>query len=316
MNNIKNARTEKQLKGAEYCDRFYGGFADDVANWALERPDQAFLSLIAGGHLSGRALWCNRHIRDVAQHALIDALLEEYQIDPDRRRYWITLAWDLGITMEREPKLDLVAIRNTAQHHLRRAGLDGFGIVEFDAWKNLTGEPGRRMVAHVHFLGWPADPGAFKWQTIEKGLQQKRGLHNSLGARSVVIEPVRGQSTDIAHLAMYMTKAPSAAKNMVPGAIKAKLRPAELSKGSAARLVEVLSHVEATDVIFSIGEGRRIASAVRRAIRAAIKPGNGKTAAPSHRLVKSHWHRIRLINGSKLFREPKIITRVHQREKS
>ena len=316
MTGIDDARAAKRLEGNKYCDRFYGRFAEDVVNWVLERPDQAFLKHITNGHLSERALWCNRHIREVAQHALINAVLKEYKASPDLGRYWVTLAWDLGITMEREPKLDLIAIRNNAQHHLRRAGLDGFGIVEVDAWKNLTGEAGRRMVAHVHFLGWPTDPDAFKWQTVEKELQHKRGLLNSLGAPSVVIEPVREQATDIAHLAMYMTKAPSAAKNVVPGSLKAKLRPAELSKGSAARLIEVLSHVEAGDVMFSIGEGTRIASAVRRAIHAAIKPGHGKTAAPCHRLVISHWHRIRLINGSKLFLEPEIITRAHQRQKS
>ena len=296
--------------------RFYRSFDSDVGNWSLELPDRAFIGLITTGQLSGRALWCNSNVRAVAQHALIDACLAEYAAAPDRRRYWITMAWDVGVTMEREPRLDLVAIRNTAQHHLRRAGLEGFGIMEVDIWKNLTGERGRRMVAHVHFIGWPTQPSSFQWREVEEDLQQKRGLRNSLGARGVVIVPVRKDAADIAHLAMYMTKAPSAAKNLVPSKFEPKLRSAELARGSAARLVEVLSHVEAGDVMFSIGEGKRISRAVQTAIRLAVEPGPGKTEAPTDQAVKRHWRRIRSINGSELFREPVIVTRVSQRRKA
>ena len=316
MQKIDDSRADKQLAGTQNRDRFYSQVMIDVANWSLEQPDQLFLNCLTDKRLSGRALWCNKYIREVAQNALIDAVLDEYRAAPDRRRVWISIAWDLGVTMEREPKLDLVAIRNTAQHHLRRAGLVGFGLVEVDVWKNLNGETGRRMVAHVHFLGWPIDPDTFRWKEVEANLCQKPGLRNSLDVRSVVIVPVRQDAADIAHLAFYMTKAPSAAKNLIPGKIKPKLRSAELSQGSAARLVEVLSHVEAGDVMFAIGEGSTISRKVQKAIRIAIEPGRGKTEAPTHEAVKQHWRRIRLINGSKKFREPIIVTRAKQRRKT
>ncbi len=313
MPEIEDARAAKRLAGAQYSDRFYGQYDRDVRNWSLEQPDQAFLNLITKGHLSQRALWSNQHVRQVAQQALIDAALDEYTTAPNRRRFWITLAWDAGVTMEREPQLDLVAVRNIAQHHLRRAGLDGFGIVEFDVWKNLTGEGGRRIVGHVHFLGWPTDPDSFNWRKVEAELCAKRSLPNSIGAKSVVIEPVRGTAHDIAHLAMYMTKAPSAAKNMVPGKTKPKLRPAALPQGSAARLVETQSQVEAGDVMFAIGEGTSLSRKVHRAIRIAMRPNRARTPAPTAEAVLQHWPRIRLLNGSKKFRDPVIVTRANQR---
>jgi hypothetical protein len=225
------------------------------------------------------------------------------------------MAWDVGVTMEREPRLDLVAMRNIAQHHLRSVGLNGFGIVEIDVWKNLTGERGRRIVGHVHFLGWPTDPDAFRWRSVQADLCQRRGLPNSIGADSVVIEPVRGSPNDIAHLAMYMTKAPSAAKNMVPGKTKPKLRPATLPQGSAARLVQILSHAEAGDVMFAIGEGTDLSRKVHRAIRNAIQPGRTKQPAPTAEAVLQHWPRIRLLNGIKMFRDPVVVTRASQRSR-
>lgn len=316
MTEIEDARSAKRLKGTEYSIRFYDRYAHDVRNWKLERPDQAFLDLITTGHLVGRALWCNRNVRAAAQHALIDALLEQYQAAPDRPRYWVTIAWDLGVTLEREPELDLVAIRNIAQHRLRRAGLDGFGIVEVDVWKNLTGERGRRMVAHIHFFGWSTNPEPFRRLAVQKSLCAKRGLRNSLGARSVVVKRVGQGAPDVAHLGMYMTKAPSAAKNLLPGKHSPKLRSATLAQGSAARLLEVLSHVEVGDVMFAIGEGKTISRAVQQAIRFAIEPGRGKTEAPTHTVLVRHWRRIRLLNGSRRFREPIIVTRANQRDKS
>lgn len=315
MSEIKDARDAADDKGTEYQRRFERGYARDIENWTLENRDQAFLRLIVNGRFSDRALWCNRRVRRVARGALINAVLEEYQTHPQRKRFWITMAWDQGVTMEREPRLDLVALRNTAQHHLRREGLDGFGIVEVDVWKNLTGEPGRRMVAHVHFLGWPRDPAEFLWKVVEARLQLKRALTNSIGAPSVVIVPVRKGPENVAHLAMYMTKAPSAAKNPVPHKTLITLRPAELPRGSAARLVEVLAHIEAGDTMFAIGDGQQISRSVQRQIRAATKSERNAKPAPSREAVKQHWKRIRLINGSKLFITPRIVTRTgHRRE--
>lgn len=309
MTEIDNVRKVKRAEADKNRDRHYGKYFDDIDRWSLEADDQNFLEFIVSGRLSDRSLLCNKHVRKTAQYALIDAVLDEFQNAPTRRRYWITLAWDLGVTMEREPRLDLVKMRGVAKHHLRRSGLDGIGVVEIDVWKNLTGEQGRRMVGQIHFLGWPRDPANFKWREVQTSLRNKRGLKNSLGAHTVVIKPVRPSPSDIGHIAMYMLKAPVIAKNPVPRPGRLKLWTAGLPKGSAARLIEIFSHVEAGDVLFSIGEGKGISRAVQREIRLTTRPRADRKAAPSPELIERHWRRIRLVNGSKKFRAPKIITR-------
>jgi hypothetical protein len=309
MTDIDNARTLKRAEADQYIDRLYDQFSKDIRRWALETADQTFLNRIALGPISGRALLCNQHVRQTAQYALIDAMLENFSDDPKRRRYFVTLAWDLGVTMEREPRLNLVALRNVANHYLRRSGLDGVGVVEIDVWKNLTGEKGRRIVAQIHFVGWPRIPEDFIWRDVEKELQQKPAIHNSLGAPSVVIKPVRPTAADAAHLGMYMLKGPSSAKNPVPRPGRMKLWAAELPAGSAARLIEVLSHIEVGDVLFGIGSGTKLSRAVHRAVQRAIKPGPGRMPALRHEMIIQHWRRIRFVNGSRKFREPEIIIR-------
>ena len=84
----------------------------------------------------------------------------------------------------------VISLRRIVYGHLKRSGLHGFGIIEIDTWKNLTGEPGRRMVAHSHFLGYPADGGIVRIKRLELDLCQRRALGNSSNARSVVIEPM------------------------------------------------------------------------------------------------------------------------------
>jgi len=313
MTDIELYRSEKKQAGDTYLDRFFEAYHRDVRHWALESVDADFLRTITIGPPIGRALWSNRQVRRVAQHALIDALLDEYAVAPDRRRYWVTLAWDLGVSWERNPHFDLIALRNTAQHHLRRVGLDGFGVVEFDVWKNLTGEPGRRMVAHVHFIGWPVDPVRFRRKEVQTRLRGRRALKNSLGAPSAVIKPITRSPKNIAHLAMYMMKAPAAAKNLIPHTHGRKLRSATLSRGSAARFIEVFSHIEVGDVMFAIGKGKKISSAVKREIAALMRPRIGALPAPTRDEVFQHWRSIRLANGSKKFVEPIVITRLDHR---
>ena len=91
------------------------------------------------------------------------------------------------------------------------------------------------------------------------------------------------------------------------------LKPVGHARGSVARLVEILSRLEVGDVLFSIGEGRSIADKVREAVAHEVRDHPNAKPAPDRKRVKQHWRRIRLVNGSPLFREPVIITRKEDR---
>ena len=250
-----------------------------------------------------------------AQTALIRALAEAYLQDPLKPWLWCTLAWDAGVSWERSPDIDFVSLKAIANRHLRRSGLEGVGVVETDVWKNIEGEPGRRVVSHVHFLATRVPGNTRKVTELESDMRARRALTNSLKARSVVIENVRQSADDLARLGQYMLKRPAFAKNPVPkiDVEGYSLRNVKQARGSAARLTEIFSHCEVGDVIFSIGSGRAIAEKVRAAARQEIAPRRGATPAPNSDEVRMHWKRIREACGNKQFRPCRVITRANQR---
>ena len=308
---IAAARAEAARKTALYQEMYQA----DIARWKLGKEDIAFLAKITHRRISGRALLSNGHVLRVAQNALIDAAADLWLAEPDRQRLWVTMAWDAGVSWERSPEIDLVSLKNIAYRHFQRAGLEGLGVVEIDTWKALAGEAGRRIVSHVHFLGTSATGERIKVTELEADLCGRRALTNSMGARSVVITNVRPTIEDITWLAQYMLKRSAFAKNPIPRADGNgyRLEDVEHVRGSVARLVELASHCEVRDVMFSVGSGKGVAEKVRAAVRQEIAPRAGAISTPSAEQVVFHWNRIRETCGSRHFRPCSVITRAHQR---
>jgi len=298
--------------------KFYMRHADDIRHWAMERDDQTFLWLVTVGDLAGPALLSHRTVRKHLAYAWIDALLAEHERHPGRQRLWITFAWDTPLTWERVPNLDMKSVRNIADQHLRRSGIDGIGTLEIDTWKEIAGEPGKRMVPHVHFLGWSKNGQTIDVAALEKRMCSRRALSNSLGAHSVVIKEVGPTPKDMATIGCYMAKLPAYAKNPKPDPVCGgyKLGQVRHAPGSVTRLIEVLSFLEIGDVLFAIGEGKVIAKEIRDSVRAKYgRNGRGKWA-PERDMIARHWRRIRATNGNKKFQDCNVITRVDQRRPS
>lgn len=295
---------------------FRNGFQADTAGWLLELEDQDFLRRITTGRISDRALLSNKWVHRAAQNALIEAVADAHHQNPGRQWLWITIAWDRGITWERAPYIDTMSLRRIVYGHLCRSEIEGFGVIEVDTWKNLTGEPGRRMVAHSHFLGSCSDGGRVSVSALQTELRGRRALVNSIGAPNVVIIPVKATIADFARVGRYMLKRPAYAKMYRPEGDNdsPELASVRHSRGSVARLVEVTSRLEVGDVMFSIGKGSEIAEKVLKAIKHEIRERRVATPAPSREEVMQHWRRIRLTNGSPLLQEPIIITRQKDRK--
>lgn len=311
------ARAEARRLAEERLATFYAAVRQDMRRWRLTSRQTRFLLRTERKPLVGRALFANVRVRRTAQYALIDAMLMNFEKYPRRQLHWITVCIDDGVTWEREPALEVGAFVNKVQDHLRRAGFDGVGAVEIDIWKNLTGEPGRRMVAHVHFVGWSSAGLPMNSNAIAKSLSAKAALSNSTGAKSVVIKDVSMTARSIAHLGYYMLKAPAWAKNPIGAPGKRKMYDASHAQGSPARLFEMLSHLELGDVLFSIGTGRSIAKRVRAAVvrQTAVGTRHG-FQAPGDAEVSRFWSDIRCSNGSRRFMPPKIITRALRRPRA
>ncbi|MXO48925.1 hypothetical protein GRI69_11720 [Erythrobacter vulgaris] len=304
-----------QTKAERTIEIFNGAYRRDVAAWTMDSADHEFLTKITHRRMSGRALLSNRYVHRAAQFGLIRAMADAYLQDPDQKWVWFTLTWDTAVSWEREPNVDLVSLKAIAYGHLRRTGLEGFGVIETDIWKNLVGEPGRRLVSQIHFLGTRAMGNTAKVSDMEADLRDRRALINSLGARNVVIRNVGPTVGDLTWLGQYMLKRPAFAKNPIPriGEDGYRLIDVAHARGSVARLVEVFSHCEVGDVIFSIGSGGAIAKKVRAAVKQETSLRNGASPAPTADEVRSNWNRIRQTCGSRQFRPCRVITRASQR---
>lgn len=312
---IEIAREAQYLRADRIRKKFYARHQADISNWRLEADDQLFLRGITTATLSGRPLLSNRAVRQHLAYAWIDALLDEHRDHPDRSRAWITMAWDSPLTWERAPILDTVSARNVGSLHLRRSGLEGVGALEVDTWKEIPGEPGKRTVPHIHFLGWAKDGQKLDVDALAEEMCGRRALNNQLGAPSVVVKEVGKTASDLATLGYYLSKPPAYAKNPVPrrSGDGYKLHQVEHAPGSVTRLIELLSFMGAGDAIFSLGEGKTIAQKIRERVIAACAQPRRAFPAPTHEMIEQHWRRIRLTNGNKKFRDCRIITRANQR---
>lgn len=312
MDDFETARNDARAHAKKLIEKYREEYRLDTARWSLEHADAGFLARITQSRISGRALLSNEHVHLRAQYAVIDAAIDAYRRHPERQWLSITVAWDRGITWEREPFVDTMSLRRIVYGHLDSVGLDGFGGLEFDTWTNFTGEPGRRIVGHCHFLGYPADGARVKVRALGKSLSARRALPNTLSddVDSVVIKNVGKSPADFANFGGYIFKRPAYAKMYVPEREHNDETTKSVGhrRGSVVRLTEIQSHLEVGDVLFSIGGGREIAAQVRKKVAHEVRERRDATPAPSRDEVIRHWRRIRLTNGSQHFREPIIIT--------
>lgn len=315
MTEIEIARSELRSKADTIRKTFYDRHHMDIQRWSLEHGDQQFMHLVTRGKLANRALLSNLFIRKWAAYAWIDTLLADFERYPDRDRLWITMAWDTPVTWEQSPEIDTIACRNIASQHLRRFRLEGAGVLEFDTWKNIAGERGKRITPHIHFLGHARRGETLDANSLQEAMRSRPALCNSIGAPSVVVKEVGKTAKDLATLGYYMSKVPAYAKNPVPSRVRNgyELVQVEHAPGSVTRLIEMLSYMELGDVMFSIGEGKHIAAQVRTRVREQCARQRGVTSAPTNDEIKRHWRSIRQTNGNKSFDDCAIVTRAHQR---
>ncbi|WP_345167106.1 hypothetical protein [Sphingomonas daechungensis] len=293
---------------------FLGAFSRDTIRWKLADSSQVrFLRTIVHDRPEGRKLWSNKHVRAAAFDGFVEAFLRDFAADEERKRYFLTFAWDAGFTWEREPVLDLVSLKNAVRLCIGRLGLHGIGIVEVDLLRNLTGEPGRRLAGHVHVYAW-AQPGTkFRSKTVQDKLCESRAFPNFLNARSVVIKPIRRTEVSVARVAGYLVKYPSRAKRVLPdpkGISERVFRDSKLPRGSASRLAELLSHVEFGDVLFTVGPpGRHLKNQILARMKRQFASWARTETAPSSADVRMTWRLLRMMNGSRHFRPCKVVVK-------
>lgn len=253
---------------------------------------------------------------------MIDAFLDDFEENESLERWLGTFAWDEGITSERIPDVDIISLRGKVDKAMREYGLEGIGVVEVDVLTPIAGEKGRLLLFHVHVYCWTSDGSKFDHTGAAGKLMKTRRFPNRLGAPSVKFRSVSRYEISVARIAGYFTKFQPGAKNRIPrrnkpGSYVLRSTFRGFTPDSVVRLVEVMSHLDARDVVFSVGSGGRelrdrwYGKFMAWARRRDHPTARSRTDAQND--VAARWCGIRAGNGSKKLKPCRIITRVEQR---
>jgi hypothetical protein len=319
MSEISKARREALANFDKREGKFNRTLRRAIDKLKLDPAEADFLRLLTTANIVGYLDWSNRTIRRAAAKALIDVFLSEFAKHPRRRRWLGTFCWDGGITWERRPRADLIGMRVAVWKALDGYGLTGIGVVEVDVLKQRRRAPGRRLLVHIHVVVEERQGIKFRPKKAAAKLSGSRRFRNRLGARSVKFDRITAAAADWARIAAYLCKFPPSAKNMIPSRArpgKHVFRPCKMAPASALRLVEVMSLVRATDVVFGIGEkGKRLRKSWNRRFKKLLGKRHGRSSHMAKDYpVKREWASIRSRNGSKRLKPCRIISRARDRE--
>ncbi|MEA3044660.1 MAG: hypothetical protein QOH47_2498 [Sphingomonadales bacterium] len=314
------AKRKALAKFDEREGEFQRNWRRAIANLKLDPAQTDFLRLVTvAANVVGYLPWSNRIIRRAAAAALIDLLLRGFSKHPARRRWLGTFCWDAGITWERRPHVDLVAMKLAVWKALDGYGLTGIGVIEVDVLKQRRGEKGCRLLFHIHVIVEERRGSKFRPRKAAFKLRSSRRFRNRLGAPSVQFKRITATAADIAWVAAYITKLPPCAKNMVPHRKRPGrhvVRDCEMAPAWALRLLEIMSHMQATDAVFGIGrKGRRQRRAWHERFRRRLRRRRGRREHfDGGDDVAREWPRIRSRNGSKRLEPCRIITKARHRK--
>jgi len=287
-----------------------------TSKWDLTRDDERFLHTIRNAPgITGRLVLSNRHVRYAAINYLIDVMLADFDAHPSRKRLFCTFCWDAGFTWQYAPNVDLVALQAAVDKVLRQLGLHGLGVIEFDTLTRIAGEPGRRLMFHVHVYAWSYEISFDHVEAAEE-LRATKRFPNNLDAPSVLFKPVTLTRGSIARLAEYMLKTPQEMKNRIesrsePGTFM--MRGTKFTPDSAVRVIEVLSHIQAFDVVFGVRDGTLLSRTWRKHMVIWDNSLRGKQYELDGTAADKHWAHIREDNGSRKMEPCRIITRAASR---
>jgi hypothetical protein len=234
-------------------------------------------------------------------------------LKPERVYYFVTFIDDMGNTSDRNPEVNLEALRRKVDKAMRKMGLHGVVWIEVQALMNYPGRGhGRTLMFHAHAIAWTASPfNAFK---AAKRINSSRSWSNAFDVPPVKISEMTKLRGHIDWLAHYISKVPHDAKNRMPDhkhfgrhilmQTRAGYRP-EL----AVSILEGLSQIALPDVVFGVGEGSIIRDTWRRKLSAWHRRRTSEDP-PSELLfdVAEYWRDLRKRNGSKNFAPYRFLT--------
>lgn len=240
-----------------------------LRHFQLRPSERQELAALTSG-LTERTLASNTKLRVQSTKILIDrfSALARAGARTPHRRYWHVNF--LGpLINEYRPELDLDAYRQVVDRLIRSQSLNAVFSIELQSLTNYPQKGfGRSFLLNAHALVW-TDDTAFNDVAAADVMQASQALTSEFGARTVTFTP-RSDFEGIVYLAHYLTKLPTRGKRRrrdPENKGRWQLWPvAKVRSDLQLRLAELLSHLEITDLVWGVLDGKKVRGAWKRAI--------------------------------------------------
>jgi hypothetical protein len=313
---IKKPIKKSKKRQAKECDAFAENALEGVRHWKLNDSEEKSLLNLLGTHGYGGAM---RASDRVLRAALSDFVVDEVcafgkkarKASSKKHFYWLTFICDRAISTDRNTNVDIYAMKERVQHALRNyTPFSAIGFVEIQAVTNFPGRGlGRALMVHAHVLAWSDQP--FSYKDIKK---RARGFKSS-AATPIHIKMANNTTKDFARIGAYMSKMPlkgKVIKKPKEPSKKTYLYQTEIVRPNLhLRLMEILSHIPARRLIFSVSEGQGIRTKIINKLEHWHKHklrAHKKRFALPYEKVGAFWKRVRTKNKTTLYQPPIVIT--------
>lgn len=307
---------ESQAAAGDAARRFHRAALRALSLWDLRAVERDELLVLMGQRGATERLVASSKKLRLRSNAVLTTLfshVRETSAGRRKRRFWN--ASFLGpLINEYRPELDLDAYRQVVDRMVRAEGLNAVFSIELQALTNYPqkGE-GRSFLLNAHALAWSDDP-EFSAEAAQERLSAREGLFSEFGAKTVLLTPRTMVEGEIEYLAHYLTKAPATGKYRrkdPQNSSRWKLSPvAQVRSDLQLRLLEILSHLEFTDLVWGVKGGTKIRSQWKQELSAwnAARCRTLRRPLETDFDVGELWSRVRARdgNGSRLYQPPEF----------
>ena len=281
---------------------------DRLERLHLRQSDRKLLRYVFGPKMPNEPLLSNPKVRQLLAGCLAAAVADTWgelvAMEPGRFLFltFIDARW---VTGDATIDLDMREAINKVRCQLQRFRVSHISAVDIQAYDNMRAPKpnmGRWLEPHIHSVAYLDDESpllGMKKSEIEVALSTPYVaplVHPEHGRlpRTVIAKLIRPTAEDLAYVAAYMIKRP----DIKAARYDARGRPFNytISKPRSlqvVRILEALSNVKFTDMLFSGGQGVPIRTAAKRAFVERLKSRPKSSVDLSLSNIEQFWRRVR-----------------------
>jgi hypothetical protein len=312
---LEEAKT-KVFHTSSQRELFWFGHTDKALNSIILRRSykRELESLLFNRAVPMQLSYSNQHVRHASRRAIFDVAVNFHAHDPSQPVYLATFAGERGATVLSSPEFDMVAFQRAVDAILRRLGLSGFFVFEFDIVLRRPPATDWIMLFHCHGLVRPLNPATFNLREVEKELAGSPAFPWWHRAKGADIREIKPTSLDFARVAVYLADPFHQLKREQPrrGQSETKMRSTrdKLTPKLVLRATEIQSYLPLRDMVFGVGPfGKGLRAEWLQGLRANLpaEAANGPFLTQGD--IEALWQQTRADSDLAQFGPSRIRTR-------